>query len=92
MPGQFKAFIDRCTPWCNTHDPYKKLSPGKRGYAIVLRTGPNMKECEKIIGTLEHFFGHLEIECCGGLGLPSIEFKEDVAARKQEIVEFCGQI
>ena len=51
-----------------------------------------MKECEKIIGTIEHFYGHLEIECCGGLGLPSIEFKEDVAARKQELVEFCGQI
>ena len=22
VPGQFKAFIDRCTPWCNTHDPH----------------------------------------------------------------------
>ena len=92
VPGQFKAFIDRCTPWCNTHEPYKKLSPGKKGYAIVLRTGPNMKECEKIIGTIEHFYGHLEIECCGGLGLPSIEFKEDVDARKQEIAEFCRRI
>ena len=20
IPGQFKAFIDRCTPWCNTHE------------------------------------------------------------------------
>lgn len=22
VPGQFKAFIDRCTPWCNTHEPH----------------------------------------------------------------------
>ena len=36
-----------------------------------------MKECERIIKTLEHFYGHLEIECCGSLGLCSVECKED---------------
>ena len=49
IPGQFKAFIDRCTPWCNTHDPHAVIAPGKRGYSIALRTGPGMKECERII-------------------------------------------
>jgi hypothetical protein len=39
IPGQFKAFIDRCTPWCNTHEPHAKISSGKKGYAIALRTG-----------------------------------------------------
>ncbi len=34
VPGQFKAFIDRCTPWCNTHEPHARLSAGKKGYAI----------------------------------------------------------
>ena len=24
IPGQFKVFIDRCTPWCNTHEPHAK--------------------------------------------------------------------
>ena len=42
IPGQFKAFIDRCTPWCNTHEPHASLSGGKKGYAIALRTGPSM--------------------------------------------------
>ena len=56
VPGQFKAFIDRCTPWCNTHQPHASLSAGKKGYAIALRTGPSMKECERIIGTIEHFY------------------------------------
>ena len=65
VPGQFKAFIDRCTPWCNTHEPHKTISSGKKGYAIALRTGPNMPECNRIIGTIEHFYGHLEIECNG---------------------------
>ena len=92
VPAQFKAFIDRCTPWCNTHEPHATLRPGKKGYAIALRTGPNMPECRKIIGTIEHFYGHMEIEACGHLGLCSIEYKEDVEPRKQEIVEFCRGI
>lgn len=92
IPGQFKAFIDRCTPWCNTHEPHASLPSGKRGYAIALRTGPSMRECERIMESIEHFYGHLEIERCGHLGLCSIEYKEDVAPRKQEIIDFCRTI
>ena len=92
VPGQFKAFIDRCTPWCNTHEPHKTIPAGKKGYAIALRTGPNIAECHRIIGTVEHFFGHLEIQFCGGLGLTSVENREDVEPRKQEIAGFCRTI
>ena len=92
VPGQFKAFIDRCTPWCNTHEPHAAIRSGKKGYAIALRTGPNMTECERIIGSIEHFYGHLEIECKGHLGLTSIEHKENVAARKKDIIAFCSKI
>ena len=92
VPGQFKAFIDRCTPWCNTHEPHATIRQGKRGYAIALRTGPNMPECERIINTIEHFYGHLEIECVGHLGLTSIEYKTDVEPRREEIIEFCRNI
>lgn len=92
IPGQFKVFIDRCTPWCNTHQPHAKLSAGKKGYTIALRTGPSMSECERIISSIEHFYGHLEIEVCGKLGLCSIEYKEDVAERIDEIKAFCNMI
>lgn len=92
IPGQFKAFIDRCTPWCNTHEPHAALSSGKKGWSIALRTGPSMRECSKIIETIEHFYGHMEIECCGGLGLCSVENKTDAQARKAEIAEFCSRI
>ena len=92
IPGQFKAFIDRCTPWCNTHEPHASLSSGKKGYSIALRTGPNMPECERVISSIEHFYGHLEIECCGKLGLPAVEFKENVEPRKQEIIAFCQKM
>lgn len=92
IPGQFKAFIDRCTPWCNTHEPHAKLSSGKKGYAIALRTGPSMRECSRIIESIEHFYGHMEIACCGRLGLCSIEYKEAVEPRMAEIIEFCKRI
>lgn len=92
VPGQFKAFIDRCTPWCNTHEPHSTISKGKRGYSIALRTGPNMKECERIIQSIEHFYGHLEIECCDRLGLCSIEYKENVSSHMNEIITFCDRI
>lgn len=92
IPGQYKAFIDRCTPWCNTHEPHAAISKRKKGYSIALRTGPNMKECDRIIQSIEHFYGHLEIECCGRLGLCSVEYKEDVETRKYEITTFCENI
>ncbi len=92
VPGEFKAFIDRCTPWCNTHEPHASIGRGKRGFAIALRTGPGMRECERIIGSIEHFYGHMEIACCGSLGLCSVEYREDVEQRKHEIVGFCSSI
>ncbi len=92
IPGQFKVFIDRCTPWCNTHEPHATIGQGKRGYSIALRTGPSMKECDRIIESIEHFYGHLEIDRCGHLGLCSVEYKEAVAERKNEIVGFCSNI
>lgn len=92
VPGQFKAFIDRCTPWSNTHEPHATISSGKKGYSIVLRTGPNMKECNRIIESIEHFYGHLEILSGGSLGLCSIEYKEALESKKEEIEEFCAKI
>ena len=92
IPGQFKAFIDRCTPWCNTHEPHAKISSGKKGYSIALRTGPSRRECNRIIESIEHFYGHLEIECCDKLGLCSLEFKENVKNRRNEIISFCDNI
>ena len=91
IPGQFKSFIDRCTPWCNTHEPHASLAKGKRGYAVVLRTGPDMKECERLIQSIEHFYGHMEIECCGHIGFCGIEYKENVAEVREDIISFCRE-
>ena len=92
IPGQFKAFIDRCTPWCNTHEPHATLKAGKKGYVVALRTGTSLRECQRIFESIKHFYGHLEIECCGRLGLCSVEYKDAVEERKDEIIEFCDGI
>ena len=92
IPGQYKAFIDRCTPWCDTHEPHASIKDGKKGYSVALRTGPGMHECDRIIQSIEHFYGHLHIECVDHLGLTSIEYKENVESRKRDIIEFCKVI
>lgn len=92
IPGQYKSFIDRCTPWCDTHEPHASIGEGKKGYTVALRTGPGMHECDRIIQSIEHFYGHLHIECSGNLGLTSIEYKENVEPRNNEIIDFCKNI
>lgn len=92
VPGQFKAFIDRCTPWCDTHEPHASLSGGKLGYAAALRTGPGMAECARILDTLEHFYGHLGIRPVGRLGLCAVPDREAVPARAAELRAFCERI
>lgn len=92
VPGQFKAFIDRCTPWCDTHEPHAELSPGKQGYTVALRTGGSMRECETIFATVEHFYGHLHIAPAGRLGLCGVENKQDVPDRREEILAFARGI
>lgn len=92
IPGQFKAFIDRCTPWCDTHEPHAALSQGKKGYVVALRTGPSRGECDRIIGSIQHFYGHLGIACVDSLGLCKVEQKDDVLERTEEIVDFCKRI
>lgn len=91
IPGQFKAFIDRCTPWCNTHEPHATIGKGKKGYTIALRTGPSMRECNRIIESIEHFYGHMEITSEASLGLCSAEYKSDVESRRAEIEAFCEE-
>ena len=68
------------------------ISSGKKGYVIALRTGPGMRECERLIASIEHFYGHMEIECCDRMGLCSVEYKEDLECKKEELVEFCSKI
>ncbi len=68
-----KGLVINCSPVKNgaTAEIVKIISE-----ELALRTGPGMPECERIIGSIEHFYGHLEIESAGHLGLASIEYNE----------------
>lgn len=92
IPGQFKAFIDRCTPWCDTHEPHAMLRAGKRGYAIALRTGASVGECGNIVRSIEHFCGHLHIRVCGSLTLCSVACRENALERAGEVEGLCARI
>ncbi len=51
-----------------------------------------MKECNRIIESIEHFYGHIGIYPTDSLGLCSIEYKSDVENRRSEIEVFCNKI
>lgn len=87
VPGQFKVFIDRCTPFSNTcpHPNHWTLTPGKRCYAIALRTGGRPVECEHIIDTIEHWCGHMGMEMAGSMYFCRIEGKAEIEPQKPAI-------
>lgn len=84
VPGQFKVLIDRCTPYANTNpDPERKrLRPGKRCYAVALRTGGRPEECRHIIDTIEHWCGHMGIAMEDSRFFCGIEGKADIGQHK----------
>ena len=65
-------------------------------YDITTSATPEETEAvfagERIIETVNHFYGHLEIGRCGSFGLCSVERKQDAEARKDEIIAFCSRI
>lgn len=91
FPGQLKAFIDRCTPYSNTHEPHARLKTGKKGYAIALRTGTNEAECRHILESIAHYYGHMDIAMEHSFFLCGIQNRDDIAARKTEILRHCDE-
>lgn len=81
IPAQFKAFIDRCTPYADTApaNGHWHLRSGICCYGIALRTGGRTEECEHILSCIEHFCGHMGLRYGGGLCLTRIEGKKDIA-------------
>ena len=87
VPGQFKVFIDRCTPYADTNpNPDRRtLSPGKRCYALALRAGQRPMECEHIIECVRHWCGHMGIETADSAYFCGIDSAADMAPRLPEV-------
>jgi Multimeric flavodoxin WrbA len=92
ITGQMKVFIDRCTPYCDTHEPHAALSVGKAGYAVALRTGQNPSECLHIIDSFNHFYGHMGIADAGSFYLCGIDTAEDVQQFEDKIADFAQTV
>ena len=88
VPAQFKAFIDRCTPYSDTapENGHYRLHKGIRCYGIALRAGTRTGECEHILQCIEHYCGHMGMEYVSGLCLTGIDAKEDAYAHRDTIL------
>lgn len=93
VPGQLKTFFDRCTPYSNSspNPLHKEILKGKKGYAVALRTGTNPTECQHIIDSIKHFYGHMEIQMCNSFYLCQIKNIDDIVTRNEDIIKQCKQ-
>ena len=73
VTGQMKVFIDRCTPLSNARTGRTPVPPGKRGIAVAIRAGKSKGENQRLLATMEHFFGHLGIQMTASLTAEQIE-------------------
>lgn len=86
ITGQFKVFIDRCTPYCNMNPSRTYKSNGAKGVAIAIRAGQSKKENENLVHTMEHFMGHLDIPLLSSFTAEGIDKLSDLE-NKPEVLK-----
>lgn len=87
ITGQLKAFIDRCTPYGNTNPARRLSAVDTVGAAIAVRAGQNPAENAKLVGTIEHFLGHLDIPMIDRFTVEGINTKKDLEIRPSILKE-----
>lgn len=91
VPGQMKVFIDRCTPFSNTNPNRLEMPHKTMGYTIALRTGPNPGECEGLIKSINHFYGHMEIVEKENTYFCGIDDIEDIEKQRDRLMSLCEE-
>lgn len=86
ITGQLKVFIDRCLPLCEVSEGRTVVPAGKFGISVAVRTGRSKEENEHIVGTIEHFFGHLGITPITSYMVQQVESPRDLD-NKPEILD-----
>ncbi|MHB8131800.1 MAG: hypothetical protein ACYDEX_22735, partial [Mobilitalea sp.] len=61
------------------------------GYAIVIRTGLNPIECEGIIKSINHYYGHMEIEEKGSSFFCNVNEIEDIEKQRDNFILLCAE-
>lgn len=85
VPAQMKTFIDRCLPLCDTQEGGSRFPRGKAGIALTARAGRSVAESYKVLGTLEHFFGHLGIRTVGRVHVEQVSGPDDLQRHKDAL-------
>jgi multimeric flavodoxin WrbA len=83
VTAQLKTLLDRCTPYCNQNTGKLPVSTAAKGAAIAVRAGVNQQENLKLIETIEHFLGHLEIPLIASFTAEGVDTKEDLQRQPQ---------
>ena len=94
VTGQMKVFFDRCTPYCDIKN-LKTEKPMSKGIAVAVRAGMNKEENNKIISSIEHFLGHLNISMISSFteeGIDTIKDLENNAAVLEDAYNFGKRI
>ena len=93
IPAQFKAFIDRCTPYSNTcpNPAHKTLRSGKSVLELLCAQGPARENVSTLLKTIAHWCGHMEIEMVDSMYFCQINEERDINPRKSEIRQTAGQ-
>ncbi len=80
VTGQMKVFFDRNTPFSDTNPSADKLAvpAGKSGVAVAVRAGKTDHENLHILGSIEHYFGHLGITPRGRLSVTGVDTIEEL--------------
>ena len=87
VPGQLKTFFDRNTPYGDTN-PNRTLKAETpiKGIAIAVRAGVRQQENELILNAIEHYFGHLGIECVKRISVCETDTLSDLLEKHQDAI------
>lgn len=92
VSGQLKVFFDRNTPYANTNINRISMPHPKFGIAISVREGPEEFENTNIINSINHYFGHLEIQPIARLSVTDTSNLDDLLKNQQDKIEEAYQI
>ena len=90
VTAQLKRFIDRCTPYSNTCPMRRTPAAMPKGIAIAVRAGNGVQENLRLVHTIEHFLGHLDIPLLAQLTLEGINTKRDLDSRPNALADACA--
>lgn len=87
VSGQLKVFFDRCTPYANTNANRIPMPKKRYGISVSVREGTTERENSVIVKSIEHYFGHMEVEPVGSITVTQTSTLDNLLENHKEKVE-----